>query len=55
MYFIHIFLVCQKKAATTTKHLKSMLDRLFQNGQMVCGVTMYDTTDGCVYQFRCYK
>eukprot|EP00978_Attheya_sp_CCMP212_P005343 scaffold11944_cov31-Attheya_sp.AAC.2 len=44
-----------QNAATTTKHLNSMLDCLFKNGQIVRGGTMYDTTDGCSCQYRCSK
>eukprot|EP00978_Attheya_sp_CCMP212_P034637 scaffold146167_cov65-Attheya_sp.AAC.2 len=47
--------MAKQNAATTTKHLNSMLDCLFQNGQMVRGGTMYDTTDGCACQYRCSK
>ena len=32
-----------------------MLDCLFQNGQMVCGGTMYDTTDVYACKYSCSK
>ena len=36
----HFSVMLKKNAATTTKQLNSMLDCFFQNGQMVCEVTM---------------
>eukprot|EP00978_Attheya_sp_CCMP212_P013312 scaffold33437_cov68-Attheya_sp.AAC.7 len=53
----HFSNMSTQNAATITKHLNSMLDCcLFQNGQIVRGGTMYDTTDGCSCQYyRCSK
>ena len=36
----HFSVMLEQNSATTTKHLNSMLDCLFQSGQMVCEVTM---------------
>ena len=55
VFHSHFSDMSKQNAATTTKHLQSMLDCLFTNGQMVRGGTMYDTTDGCACQYRCSK
>eukprot|EP00978_Attheya_sp_CCMP212_P009408 scaffold22285_cov77-Attheya_sp.AAC.1 len=47
VFHSHFSDMSTQNAATTTKHLNSMLDCLFQNGQIVRGGTMYDTADGC--------
>jgi len=55
VFHSHFSDMAKQNAATTTLHVNCMLDSLFQNGQMVRGGTIYDTTDGCACQYRCAK
>ena len=55
VFHSHLFDMSKQNSATNTKQLNSMLDCLFQDGQMVSGGTMFDTTYGCACQYRCSK
>ena len=46
VFHSHFSDMSKQNDATTTKQLNYMLNYLLQNGQMVRGLTMHDTTDG---------
>ena len=43
-----------QNAATTTAHLHTLLENVFEKKKMIRGITMGDQTDGCANQYRCY-
>ena len=42
-----------QNTATTTAHLYTLLDRMFDKKQILRGGTMWDQTYGCSNQYRC--
>ena len=42
-----------KNAATTTAHLYTLLDRIFEKKQMIRGGKMWDQIYGCSKQYMC--
>ena len=53
-YHLHLSDSKLQNAATTTAHLYTLLENVFEKKQMIRGKTMWDQTDGCVKQYRCY-
>ena len=53
VFHLHLSDSKLQNAATTTCHLTTLLDQLFQNNIMLRHGTMWDQTDGCGKQYRC--
>ena len=54
VFHSHLFDMSKQNSVTNTKQLNSMLDCLFQNGQMVRRGKYFDTTYGCACKYRLY-
>ena len=53
MEAIHLSDSKLQNSATTTDHLYTLLENVFEKKQMIRGRTMWDQTDGCAKQYRC--
>ena len=49
----HLYHSKLQNAATTTAHIYTLLDRMFDKKQMIRGGTMWDQTDGCANPYLC--
>ena len=52
-FYLHLSDSKLKNAATTTAHLYTLLEKVFEKKQMIRGETMWDQTDGCAKQYMC--
>ena len=52
-FYLHLSDSKPQNAATTTAHLQTLLEKVFEKKQMIRGGTMWDQTDGCANQYRC--
>ena len=52
-FYLHLSDSKLQNSATTTAHLHTFLEKVFEGGEMIRCRTIWDQTYGCAKQYRC--